>query len=101
MPDISPMEWTAILLSLRVAVIATLVATPFGIALAWLLARRDFGTFAGCGRRRAFLLAVMTLAIAIVMRTTFIRTVSGSPVCDTHRFVRGFGDGFVGCAVSP
>src|SRR5262252_4411024 len=40
--DISPAEWTAILLSLRVAVIATLVATPFGIALAWLLARRDF-----------------------------------------------------------
>src|SRR3954453_9089866 len=40
--DISPAEWTAILLSLRVAVIATLVATPFGIALAWLLARRNF-----------------------------------------------------------
>ena len=40
--DISPAEWTAILLSLRVAVIATLVATPFGIALAWLLARKDF-----------------------------------------------------------
>src|SRR5213596_4001301 len=39
---ISPAEWTAILLSLRVAVIATLVATPFGIALAWLLARYDF-----------------------------------------------------------
>src|SRR4029078_12886834 len=33
---------TAILLSLRVAVVATLVATPFGIALAWLLARREF-----------------------------------------------------------
>ena len=42
MLDISPAEWTAILLSLRVAVIATLVATPFGIALAWLLARKDF-----------------------------------------------------------
>jgi molybdate transport system permease protein len=40
--DISPAEWTAILLSLRVAVVATLVATPFGIALAWLLARREF-----------------------------------------------------------
>src|SRR5712664_3539455 len=39
---ISPAEWTAILLSLRVAIIATLVATPFGIALAWLLARRNF-----------------------------------------------------------
>ena len=40
--DISPAEWTAILLSLRVAVVATLVATPFGIALAWLLARHEF-----------------------------------------------------------
>src|SRR5213596_3746529 len=42
MSDITPAEWTAILLSLRVAVIATLVATPFGIALAWLLARYNF-----------------------------------------------------------
>jgi len=40
--DISPAEWTAILLSIRVAVVATLFATPLGIALAWLLARRDF-----------------------------------------------------------
>jgi molybdate transport system permease protein len=39
---ISPEEWTAILLSLRVAAIATLVATPLGIAVAWLLARFDF-----------------------------------------------------------
>jgi molybdate transport system permease protein len=40
--DITPTEWTAILLSLRVATVATLVATPIGIALAWLLARRNF-----------------------------------------------------------
>jgi molybdate transport system permease protein len=40
--DISPAEWTAILLSIRVAVVATLVATPLGIAVAWLLARREF-----------------------------------------------------------
>jgi molybdate transport system permease protein len=40
--DISPTEWTAIQLSLRVAIVATLVATPFGVALAWLLARREF-----------------------------------------------------------
>src|SRR3954467_4627343 len=32
----------AIQLSLRVAAVATLVATPLGIAVAWLLARRDF-----------------------------------------------------------
>jgi len=40
--DISPTEWTAIELSLRVATVATLVATPIGIGVAWLLARRDF-----------------------------------------------------------
>jgi molybdate transport system permease protein len=40
--EITPTEWTAILLSLRVATVATLVATPLGIAIAWLLARRDF-----------------------------------------------------------
>src|ERR1700739_4437088 len=40
--EISPTEWMAIELSLRVALIATLVATPAGIAVAWLLARRDF-----------------------------------------------------------
>ena len=40
--DISPTEWTAIQLSLRVATVATLVATPLGIAIAWLLARRNF-----------------------------------------------------------
>lgn len=42
MSEITAEEWTAILLSLRVATIATLVATPLGIAIAWLLARRDF-----------------------------------------------------------
>jgi molybdate transport system permease protein len=40
--DITPTEWTAILLSLRVATVATLVATPLGVALAWLLARHNF-----------------------------------------------------------
>jgi molybdate transport system permease protein len=42
MLNLSPEDWTAILLSLRVAAAATLVATPLGIAVAWLLARRDF-----------------------------------------------------------
>ena len=42
MLELSPTEWTAIQLSLRVATVATLVATPLGIAAAWLLARRDF-----------------------------------------------------------
>src|ERR1700747_821186 len=36
------MEWIAIRLSLRVASVATLVATPLGIPLAWALARRNF-----------------------------------------------------------
>ena len=40
--DITPTEWTAVLLSIRVATVATLVATPLGIALAFLLARREF-----------------------------------------------------------
>jgi molybdate transport system permease protein len=40
--EISAEEWTAILLSLRVAAVATLIATPLGIAVAWLLARRNF-----------------------------------------------------------
>jgi len=37
-----PEEWTAILLSLKVGGIATVVALPFAIAVAWLLARHDF-----------------------------------------------------------
>jgi molybdate transport system permease protein len=35
-------QWQAIGLSLRVAVTAVLVSLPFGLALAWLLARRQF-----------------------------------------------------------
>ena len=42
MLELSPTEWTAIELSLRVATVATLVGTPLGIAVAWLLARREF-----------------------------------------------------------
>jgi molybdate transport system permease protein len=40
--DLSPDEWTAIRLSLRIAIVATLAALPFGIAVAWLLARKKF-----------------------------------------------------------
>lgn len=42
MLDISPQDWTAIALSLRVAAISTVVALPFGIAIAMLLARGSF-----------------------------------------------------------
>jgi molybdate transport system permease protein len=40
--DLSPDEWTAVALSLRIAIVATLCALPFGIAIGWLLARKDF-----------------------------------------------------------
>src|SRR5499433_2990053 len=42
MLDLSPDEWVAIHLSLKIAFVATLVALPFGIAIAWLLARKNF-----------------------------------------------------------
>src|SRR5690349_14140812 len=40
--DLTPQEWTAVALSLRVATVATAVSLPIGIAVAWLLARKDF-----------------------------------------------------------
>ena len=42
MLDLTPQDWTAIALSLRVALVATAVALPFGVAVAWLLARKEF-----------------------------------------------------------
>jgi molybdate transport system permease protein len=40
--NLTPEEWTAVALSLRIALVATVVALPFGVAVAWLLARKDF-----------------------------------------------------------
>ena len=40
--ELSPNEWTAVQLSLRIAVWATLVSLPFGVAVAYVLARKDF-----------------------------------------------------------
>ena len=40
--DLSPDEWTAVWLSIRIATVATLGALPFGVAIAWLLARKNF-----------------------------------------------------------
>jgi molybdate transport system permease protein len=40
--DFTPDEWTAIALSLRIAIVATIAALPFGIAVGALLARKDF-----------------------------------------------------------
>src|SRR5438874_11761293 len=42
MLELSPDEWVAVHLSLRIALVATAVALPFGLALAWLLARKQF-----------------------------------------------------------
>jgi molybdate transport system permease protein len=39
---LSAEEWDAVRLSLKVASVAMLASMPFGIAIAWLLARRDF-----------------------------------------------------------
>jgi molybdate transport system permease protein len=40
--ELSPQDWTAVQLSLRVAAVSTKVALPFGIAIATLLARKEF-----------------------------------------------------------
>src|SRR6202162_5671099 len=42
MLDLTPDEWIAIRLSLRIALVATAVALPFGVGIAWLLARKNF-----------------------------------------------------------
>ena len=42
MIELSPQEWTAVALSLRIAAVATLVALPFGVAIAYVLARKSF-----------------------------------------------------------
>jgi len=39
---LSPSEWIAVELSLRIAIVATAVALPFGIAIGWVLARKEF-----------------------------------------------------------
>ena len=39
---LSPDEWDAVRLSLKVATVAMLASLPFGIGVAWLLARRNF-----------------------------------------------------------
>jgi molybdate transport system permease protein len=39
---LSPDEWIAVELSLRVAIVATAWALPFGLAVGWLLARTNF-----------------------------------------------------------
>ena len=42
MLNLTPQDWTAVELSLRIATVATLVSLPFGIAIGYGLARKDF-----------------------------------------------------------
>jgi len=42
LPQLTEAEWQAITLSLRVALVSVVASLPFGIAVAWLLARRRF-----------------------------------------------------------
>lgn len=42
MPVLSPEEWTAVALSLKIAFWATALSIPFGIAIGFLLARKSF-----------------------------------------------------------
>jgi molybdate transport system permease protein len=42
MLSLTPDDWIAIQLSLRIALVATVAALPFGIAIAYLLARKEF-----------------------------------------------------------
>ncbi|MBX6327595.1 MAG: molybdate ABC transporter permease subunit [Pseudolabrys sp.] len=42
MLSLTPQEWTAVALSLRVALVSTVAALPLGIAIALLLARKQF-----------------------------------------------------------
>ncbi|MFZ2094426.1 MAG: molybdate ABC transporter permease subunit [Pseudolabrys sp.] len=42
MLELSPQDWMAVQLSLRIAIVSTLVALPFGIAIGMLLARGSF-----------------------------------------------------------
>src|SRR2546430_4940708 len=40
--SLSGEDWQAVLLSLRVSILAVVISLPFGVALGWLLARKSF-----------------------------------------------------------
>ena len=44
---LGPEEWQAVLLSLKVAAVATLASLPLGLGVAWLLARRRSADLVG------------------------------------------------------
>jgi len=67
-----PEEWTALVLSARVGITATLVALPFGILLGWLLARRTFR-----GRMLVEILLSMPLVLPPVVTGWFLLVALG------------------------
>jgi molybdate transport system permease protein len=71
-------QWQAIGLSLRVAIVAVVMSLPFGLALAWLLARRQF-------RGKAILETVINLPLVL------------PPVVTGYLLLVAFGrNGFIG-----
>ena len=42
MLELTPLEWEALLLSLRVATLSVFASLPLCLFIAWVLARRDF-----------------------------------------------------------
>jgi molybdate transport system permease protein len=60
--ELSPQDWTAVALSLRVAAVSTVVALPFGIAVATLLARKDF-----CGKSLVDAIVLLPLVLPPVV----------------------------------
>ena len=68
-----PEEWEAVALSARVGLVATVVALPFGVALAWLLARRTFP-----GRTLVETLLSLPLVLPPVVTGYFLLVVLGS-----------------------
>jgi molybdate transport system permease protein len=69
---LSPEEWEALLLSAKVGLTATVVALPFGIVLAWGLARREFP-----GRTLVETLLSMPLVLPPVVTGWFLLVVLG------------------------
>src|SRR5262249_23574618 len=58
MLDLSPDEWVAIHLSLKIALVATVVALPFGIPFVWRLGTKNFWS-------RALLAGMVTMPLVL------------------------------------
>ena len=80
MLGLTPEEWTAVALSLRVATVATLASLGPGLAVAWLLARRRFPG-------RALLDGLVHLRLQRALHDTSVRR--GHARAATAREIRG------------